>query len=102
MLSPFSTLIFQEKRFAEFVSKKKQIVELFHEIDRNPQSDFECDVICEEDNTFLLSTENMKSLKVLLTEVWCQVRNLSREGVQMKTMYILIFFVLDTELFKYG
>nr|XP_022335550.1 protein regulator of cytokinesis 1-like isoform X2 [Crassostrea virginica] len=69
----------KEKRFAEFVSKKKQIVELFHEIDRNPQSDFECDVICEEDTTFLLSTENMKSLKVLLTELEEQKEDMQKE-----------------------
>lgn len=67
--------MFQEKRFKEFVSKKKQIVELCREVDRNPQSDFECEVLCEEDNTFLLSTENMKSLKVLLTEVNKKIHN---------------------------
>lgn len=73
----------KEKRFVEFVSKKKQIVELFHEIDRNPQSDFECDVICEEDNTFLLSTENMKSLKVLLTELEEQKEDMQKEVTEL-------------------
>ncbi|XP_056006579.1 protein regulator of cytokinesis 1-like isoform X3 [Ostrea edulis] len=69
----------KEKRFKEFVSKKKQIVELCREVDRNPQSDFECEVLCEEDNTFLLSTENMKSLKVLLTELEEQKEDMQKE-----------------------
>ncbi|XP_062612048.1 protein regulator of cytokinesis 1-like isoform X3 [Saccostrea cucullata] len=69
----------KEKRFTEFVSKKKKVVELFHEIDRNPQSDFECDVICEEDSTFLLSMENLKCLKTLLTELEEQKEDLEKE-----------------------
>lgn len=41
---------------------------LFDEMERCPESDFERDVVCE-DESFLLSTENMEALGILHVEV---------------------------------
>ncbi|KAL3864027.1 hypothetical protein ACJMK2_005739 [Sinanodonta woodiana] len=58
----------KEKRFKEFVSTKQKIVDLFLEMDRNPDTDLEREVLCEEDQCFILSVENMSAIKVLLAE----------------------------------
>ncbi|OWF50790.1 Protein regulator of cytokinesis 1 [Mizuhopecten yessoensis] len=71
------------KRFTEFVNIKKGIVVLFQEMDRTPESDFERDVICEEDNTFQLSEDNLKSLRLLKTELEELLEDLRQESVKM-------------------
>lgn len=60
---------FQDKRFHEFVNSKKEIIKLFSEMEKSPETEFARDVVCESDSTFQLSTENMKALKVLKVEV---------------------------------
>lgn len=59
----------KDKRFHEFVCFKKEIIQLFQEMEKSPESEFARDVICENDTSFQLSTENMKALKVLLVEL---------------------------------
>lgn len=59
----------KEKRFHEFVNSKKEIVKLFEEMEKSPESDFARDVVCESDTSFQLSTDNMKALKVLKVEL---------------------------------
>ncbi|XP_069139805.1 protein regulator of cytokinesis 1-like isoform X2 [Argopecten irradians] len=71
------------KRFTDFVNIKKGVVELFQEMDRTPESDFERDVICEEDDTFQLSEDNLKSLRLLKTELEELVEDLKQESVKM-------------------
>lgn len=49
---------------------KRQIVLHMEELDKVPETSFEKDVVCEDEDTFCLSRENISSLKLLI----CQVR----------------------------
>ena len=48
---------------------KKQIIELLEFLEQGPNTSFERDIVCEEEESFLLSRENMEALKVLHQEV---------------------------------
>lgn len=59
----------KEKRHNEFVSTKQKIMAICNEMDRDPETSFERELICEDDEAFQLSTENMESLKNLHKEL---------------------------------
>ena len=59
----------QEKRFKEFLSTKRKVVALCNEMDYDPETSFERDLICEDDEAFQLSVQNMESLKTVLHDV---------------------------------
>lgn len=61
---------FQVKRYVEFTDIKKQIILHMEELDHVPETSFEKDVVCEDEDSFCLSRDNITSLKLLL----CQVR----------------------------
>ena len=61
--------MFQEKRQKEFLSTKQKVVALCNEMDYDPETSFERDLICEDDEAFQLSTENMEALKSVVQEV---------------------------------
>ena len=63
----------QEKRHKEFLSMKRKVVALCNEMDYQPESSFEKDIMSDEDDCFQLTTDNMDSLKTALQDV----RNLS-------------------------
>lgn len=60
---------FQTKRHAEFKELKKQIILYMDELDQIPETSFEKDVICEDEDSFCLSRENITSLKLLICQV---------------------------------
>lgn len=60
---------FQARRYAEFTDLKKQIILYMEELDRIPETSFEKDVICEDEDAFCLSRDNITSLKLLLCQV---------------------------------
>ena len=60
----------QEKRRKEFVATKQKVVALCSEMDYDPETSFERDLICEDDEAFQLSVENMESLKTVFHDVW--------------------------------
>lgn len=60
---------FQVKRHAEFTELKKQIILYMEELDRVPETSFEKDVVCEDEDSFCLSRDNITSLKLLLCQV---------------------------------
>lgn len=66
---PFSFLSFKERRHNEFVTLKKKIILCMDDLDQLPETSFEKDVVCEDEESFCLSTENIDSLKVLLHQV---------------------------------
>jgi uncharacterized protein YktA (UPF0223 family) len=41
----------KDKRFHEFVCSKKEIIQLFREMEKSPESEFARDVICENDKS---------------------------------------------------
>uniref|UniRef100_A0A0B6ZRP3 Protein regulator of cytokinesis 1 n=1 Tax=Arion vulgaris TaxID=1028688 RepID=A0A0B6ZRP3_9EUPU len=55
----------RDKRFTEFKTIKKRILELCSMMESEPDTSFGCELICEDDDSFLLSTKNMESLKNL-------------------------------------
>lgn len=59
----------QDKRYSEFVTTKKKITELYDLLDFEPDTSFGCELICEDDDSFGLSTENMDKLRNLHNEV---------------------------------
>ena len=42
---------------------------LLNDLEQGPNTSFERDIVCEEEDSFLLSKENMEALKVLQSEV---------------------------------
>lgn len=64
-----SHLCFQARRHAEFTALKKQIILYMEELDHIPETSFEKDVVCEDEDSFCLSRENLTSLKLLICHV---------------------------------
>ncbi|XP_077569273.1 protein regulator of cytokinesis 1b isoform X1 [Stigmatopora nigra] len=56
-------------RYAEFMGLKKQIILCMNDLDHIPETTFEKDVVCEEEDTFCLSQDNITSLKQLLCQL---------------------------------
>ncbi|XP_054475855.1 protein regulator of cytokinesis 1-like isoform X2 [Anoplopoma fimbria] len=59
----------KERRHDEFVSVKKEIVVFMADLERHPEASFEMDVMCEDEEAFCLSNDNIAALKVLLSEL---------------------------------
>ncbi|XP_016431013.1 protein regulator of cytokinesis 1b [Sinocyclocheilus rhinocerous] len=59
----------KERRHNEFVTLKKQIIFCMDDLDQLPETSFEKDVVCEDEESFCLSKENIDSLKVLLHQL---------------------------------
>ena len=59
----------QERRFKSFQNTKKDVMSFFKDLDRTPQSDFEREIVCEDDIDFQLTEQNLNSLENLKTEV---------------------------------
>lgn len=62
-------LILQASRREEFVNIKRQIILCMEELDHTPDTSFERDVVCEEEDAFCLSLENIAALQKLLQQV---------------------------------
>lgn len=59
----------QEKRLQLFSETKAKIIRLFEDLVRVPETAFERDVVCEPEELFIFSTENMTALKNLCENV---------------------------------
>ncbi|XP_018620540.1 protein regulator of cytokinesis 1-like isoform X2 [Scleropages formosus] len=59
----------KERRHKEFVGIKKQIILCMEELEQLPDTSFERDVVCEDEDAFCLSKENIKALKLLLNQL---------------------------------
>ncbi|KAM9317745.1 protein regulator of cytokinesis 1b isoform 2-T2 [Pholidichthys leucotaenia] len=57
------------KRHAEFVDLKKQIILYMEELDQIPETSFEKDVVCESEESFCLSRDNITALKLLVCQL---------------------------------
>lgn len=64
-----SFLCLQARRHAEFKALKKQIILYMEELDHIPETSIEKDVLCEDEDSFCLSRENITSLKLLICQV---------------------------------
>ncbi|KAG5270174.1 hypothetical protein AALO_G00189610 [Alosa alosa] len=69
----------REKRHSEFVGLKKQIVFCMEDLDQLPETSFEKDVVCEDEEAFCLSKENINSLKLMLHQL--EMRKAENEAV---------------------
>ncbi|XP_041849190.1 protein regulator of cytokinesis 1b isoform X4 [Melanotaenia boesemani] len=67
------------KRYAEFMELKKQIILYMEELDHIPETSFEKDVVCEDEDSFCLSRDNITALKLLL----CQLEERKAENEAM-------------------
>ncbi|XP_017593714.1 PREDICTED: protein regulator of cytokinesis 1 isoform X2 [Corvus brachyrhynchos] len=59
----------KEQRREEFVSNKRQIILLMEELDHTPDTSFERDVVCEDEEAFCLSKDNIVALQNLLQQL---------------------------------
>uniref|UniRef100_A0A8K9UTJ7 Protein regulator of cytokinesis 1b n=1 Tax=Oncorhynchus mykiss TaxID=8022 RepID=A0A8K9UTJ7_ONCMY len=59
----------KERRHAEFVGIKRQIILCMDDLDQLPETSFEKDIICEDQEAFCLSKDNIASLKLLLGQL---------------------------------
>lgn len=59
----------QERRHDEFVSTKKEIIACMDDLEQQPETSFEMDVMCEDEEAFCLSDDNIAALKMLLGQV---------------------------------
>lgn len=60
----------QECRQNEFVSMKKDIIKHMEDLEQHPETSFEVDVMCEDQEAFCLSNDNIAALKLLLNQVF--------------------------------
>ncbi|XP_066211446.1 protein regulator of cytokinesis 1 isoform X1 [Saccopteryx leptura] len=66
-------------RREEFVNIKRQIILCMEELDHTPDTSFERDVVCEDEDAFCLSLENIATLQKLLQQL--QIRISQDEAV---------------------
>ncbi|XP_051236662.1 protein regulator of cytokinesis 1 isoform X2 [Dicentrarchus labrax] len=59
----------KERRHNEFVSVKKEIIVCMEDLERHPETSFEMDVMCEDEEAFCLSNDNIAALKLLLSQL---------------------------------
>ncbi|XP_075774153.1 protein regulator of cytokinesis 1 isoform X2 [Pelodiscus sinensis] len=57
------------RRREEFVSIKRQIILCMEELEHVPDTSFERDVVCEDEDAFCLSLENIAALRALLQQL---------------------------------
>lgn len=57
------------RRHDEFVGIKRQIVLCMDDLDQMPDTSFERDVVCEDEEAFCLSNDNIAALKLLLSQL---------------------------------
>lgn len=67
--NPSPPCLLQERRHDEFVSTKKEIIACMDDLEQQPESSFEMDVMCEDEEAFCLSDDNIAALKLLLGQV---------------------------------
>lgn len=51
------------------MSLKKDIIVCMDDLEQHPETSFETDVMCEDEEAFCLSDENIAALKLLLSQV---------------------------------
>ncbi|KAK2148040.1 hypothetical protein LSH36_519g02045 [Paralvinella palmiformis] len=66
----------KEKRQNLFVSMKKNIVKMLEDLEQCPNTSFERDLLCEEDDSFLLTNDNMAALRRYSEELRDQLETL--------------------------
>ncbi|XP_036963400.1 protein regulator of cytokinesis 1-like isoform X2 [Acanthopagrus latus] len=59
----------KERRHDEFVSVKKEIIVCMDDLEQHPETSFETDVMCEDEEAFCLSDDNIAALKLLLSQL---------------------------------
>ncbi|XP_034540986.1 protein regulator of cytokinesis 1-like isoform X2 [Notolabrus celidotus] len=59
----------KENRHDEFVSVKREIGTCMEDLERQPETSFEMDVMCEDEEAFCLSNDNIAALKLLLSQL---------------------------------
>ncbi|CAH1783464.1 unnamed protein product [Owenia fusiformis] len=87
----------KERRATIFGTQKKSIVKMMEALDQLPSTDFERDIICEEDDTFLLSSENMKALKTLHEELEVRQQQNFSTANQLRERVTLLWDRLEVE-----
>ncbi|TMS05069.1 Protein regulator of cytokinesis 1 [Larimichthys crocea] len=59
----------KERRHDDFVSIKKEIIVCMNDLEQHPETSFEVDVMCEDEEAFCLSNDNIDALKLLLSQL---------------------------------
>ncbi|KAM4734332.1 protein regulator of cytokinesis 1-like [Anableps anableps] len=59
----------KEHRHDEFVGTKKEIIACMNDLEQAPETSFEMDVMCEDEDAFCLSNDNIAALKLLLSQL---------------------------------
>ncbi|XP_048185965.1 protein regulator of cytokinesis 1 isoform X2 [Perognathus longimembris pacificus] len=59
----------KDSRHEEFVNIKRQIILCMEELEHTPDTSFERDVVCEDEDAFCLSLENIATLQKLLQQL---------------------------------
>ncbi|NXL79069.1 PRC1 regulator, partial [Leptocoma aspasia] len=59
----------KEQRREEFVTTKRRIILLMEELDHTPDTSFEQEVVCEDEEMFCLSKDNIMALQNLLQQL---------------------------------
>ena len=60
-----------QRRQAEYSGLKEQIMAAMAALERLPETSFERDVVCEDEEAVSLSHNNIALLRLLLAQVWC-------------------------------
>ncbi|NXP56367.1 PRC1 regulator, partial [Heliornis fulica] len=81
----------KEQRREEFVSTKRQIILLMEELDHTPDTSFEQDVVCEDEEAFCLSKDNIAALHALLQQLEAQRSLNEAECVELRSRIVALW-----------
>ncbi|XP_014786191.1 protein regulator of cytokinesis 1 isoform X2 [Octopus bimaculoides] len=86
----------QNKRFATFTIIREQIQEVFKQIDDSPSTVFERQALADDENDFILSSENMTALNNLQIEVIERKAKAEEKLLAMKNRLNVLWQRLET------
>lgn len=72
------------------MSLKKDIIVCMDDLEQHPETSFETDVMCEDEEAFCLSDENIAALKLLLSQVSFMIISSRHLSVQQCTISCVI------------
>ncbi|NWU44840.1 PRC1 regulator, partial [Hylia prasina] len=86
----------KEQRQKEFVSNKRQIILLMKELDHTPDTSFERDVVCGDEEEFCLSNDNIVAVQNLLQQLEGQRALNEAACAELRTRIVMLWERLQT------
>ncbi|KAK0052021.1 protein regulator of cytokinesis 1-like isoform X2 [Biomphalaria pfeifferi] len=86
----------KEKRHSEFISNKAKILELYRIMETDPDTSFGRDLICEDDDSFDLSIQNLETLRALYEKLVKEDMRMKQEADDLRAKLRSLWNRLET------